>query len=347
MTAERPTQRGVDEVDVMLLDALHVNPRVSFERLGPALGISPVTAARRWQRLSESGRAWVSSVPGPQVALTAAVYEVRAQPGRILDLAHALAVVPQVVSVYATDGAFDLHTLVLAETTQALSTLLLEQLPRIPGIARAQSHIGMEWYSGIHWRLGAMDTDQQQSVAEPDDNRRRSNRNRTLEPEDRDLFLALQRDGRARFRDLARELDTSEHLVRRRLDSLVRRGMLGFRTDFTRGEGGWPTEFVLWLSVPHHQLVAAGAEIAGWPQTRICLSAVGSANLMLMAQVHQVGGLTDVLERIRRTLPDAVVVDQRLVLRAYKSWGRLLDSAGHAIGVVPVDPWASVSGSTS
>jgi hypothetical protein len=28
-------------------------------------------------------------------------------------------------------------------------------------------------------------------------------------------------------------------------------------------------------------------------------------------------------------------------LRAFKSWGRLLDEAGHAAGVVAVDPWAA------
>ena len=72
----RSTRRGVDEADVVLLDALHANPRVSFERLGPVLGISPVTAARRWQKLSESGAAWVSSVPGPQLALLATAYGV-------------------------------------------------------------------------------------------------------------------------------------------------------------------------------------------------------------------------------------------------------------------------------
>src|ERR1700760_2928280 len=110
----RSVRDGVDETDVLLLDALHANPRISFERLGPVLGIAPVTVARRWQRLAESGRAWVSSVPGPQLALVAAVYEVRPMPGHMLDVALALAAIPQVISVYATDGAMGLHTLVLA-----------------------------------------------------------------------------------------------------------------------------------------------------------------------------------------------------------------------------------------
>jgi DNA-binding Lrp family transcriptional regulator len=343
VTEGRAFRGGVDEADVVLLDALHANPRLSFERLGPVLGISPVTAARRWQKLSESGAAWVSSVPGPQLALVAAVYEVRTEPGRTFDVARELAAIPQVISVYATDGAFDLHTVVLAAEMVDLSALLLDRLPRVPGIARGRAHVGLHWYSGVHWRLGAIDTGQQRSVAdETDGGRRRGARDRTLPPADRALFLALQRDGRAKYRDLARELGTSEHLVRRRFDSLVRRGMLGFRTDFARREGGWPAEFVTWLSVPHDRIDHAGAEISGWHETRICMSTVGSSNVMVMSQVHRTTDVSAILDQLRR-VPEVTVSDQRLVLRAFKSWGRLLDEAGHAVKVVPVDPWAATT----
>ena len=338
----RSVRTGVDETDVLLLDALHANPRISFQRLGPVLGIAPVTVARRWQRLVESGRAWVSSVPGPQLALVVAVYEVRPVPGRLLDVARSLAAVPEVISVYATDGALGLHTMVLASDMPALSALLVDGLQRVPGVAEVTVHIGRQWFSGVHWRLGAIDPRQQRAVAaDVDTARPRARRDRALEDSDRALFVALQRDGRARHSDLARELGMSEHHVRRRIDALVRRGMLSFRTDFARQEGGWPAEFVLWLSVPHSALDHVGGEIGGWPETRICMSTVGSANLMVMAQVHQIADLSAILERIDTALPDTTVVDQRLILRAFKSWGRLLDQNGHAVEVVPVNPWAA------
>ncbi|MVU77158.1 AsnC family transcriptional regulator [Nocardia sp. ET3-3] len=339
MTDMRSAGRGVDEIDVLLLDGLHANPRISFEKLGPVLGISAATASRRWQRLSESGRAWVSSVPGPHLDLVGAIYEVRAVPGQIPEVAHRLARIPQVISVYYTDGGFDLQTILLARDMPTLGRLLSEHLPSVPGIARAQAHVGIEWYSGVHWHLGAIDALQKQSVEDRAHSNDRTVRNRTFEPADEALFLALQHDGRARYRDLARELGTSEHLVRRQLDSLIRRGMIGFRTDFARRQGGWSAQYVLWLSVPHNRVTQVGLEIAGWPETRICMSTVGVANMMVMSQVHTIPDLYDVLERVRRTQSDVVVVDQRLVLQAVKSWGRLLDSDGHAIDVVPVNPW--------
>jgi DNA-binding Lrp family transcriptional regulator len=334
----------VDEVDVALLDALHVNPRASFAQLGSALEISAVTAARRWHRLSASGRAWVSSAPGPQLALVCAVYEVEAKPGLTENVGRALAGIPQVASVYVTDGPFGLHSLVFAGDMHALGSLLVDVIPQIGGMVRARAHVGMEWFSGVRWRLGAISSGQERSVADEDagSDRRRAHRTRVFDDADHALYLALQHDGRASYRDLAHDLGTSEHLVRRRLASLVRRGMVSFRTDFARGEGGWPAELVLWLAVPHEQLERAGSEIGTWPETRVCLSAVGSANLLVMAQVHQLADLGQLLERIRVTFPAVVLRDQRVVLRPLKSWGRLQDRAGHAAGVVPVDPWAPV-----
>jgi hypothetical protein len=87
-------------------------------------------------------------------------------------------------------------------------------------------------------------------------------------------------------------------------------------------------------------LEAVGVEVSGWPETRICLSVVGAANLFVMAQLHRIGELSRLSARLRDLGRPIEVVDQRVVLRPVKSWGRLLDQAGHSTGVVPVDPWA-------
>ena len=336
--------REIDEVDVSLLDALHVNPRASFAQLGSALEISAATAARRWHRLSTSGRGWVSSVPGPRLALVGAVYQAEAKPGRTEEVGRALAAVPQVASVYVTDGSFDVHSLVFASDMNALGSLLVDTLPRLGGTVRTRAKVVIDWFSGVRWRLGAISSGQERSVADDDAGAdRRARRTRTFEGTDHALYLALQHDGRAGYRDLARDLGMPEHVARRRLTSLVRAGVVSFRTDFARGEGGWPSEMVLWLAVPHEQLERAGVDIGAWPETRICVSTVGSANLLVMAQVHQLGDLGRILGRIRIAFPAAVVRAQRVVLRPLKSWGRLLDPTGCSVGVVPVDPWAPVS----
>jgi DNA-binding Lrp family transcriptional regulator len=344
--ADMPSHE-VDEVDVVLLDAMHANPRASFERLASVLGLSAVTVARRWQRLSGTGRAWVSSVPGPRLALVGAVFQVEAKPGETERVGRQLVRIPQVGSVYLTDGAFDVHALVFTDDMSTLSTLIFDHLPRVHGAARVRTNVGVEWFSGTQWRLHAISSGQERSVVEGEAPERNGDRTKTFSATDRALFLALQRDGRATYRDLADELGTSDNQVRRRMTALNRAGLLGFRTDFARGEGGWRTELVLWLRVPAGQLRAAGTELSAWPETRICLSLVGEANLLLMVQVHRVRELAAILERVAHAFPQVVALDQRVVLRPMKSWGRLLDDSGHSVGVVPVDPWALSAASAS
>ena len=340
---DRSAARDVDEVDLALLDALHVNPRASFERLASALGISAVTAARRWQRLSSSGRVWVSSAPGSQLGLVAAVYEIEARPGAAEAVGRHLAEIPQVGSVYLTAGSYDVHALIFAAHMRTLTELLFDRLAGTPDVVRARAHIGLEWFSGVRWRLGAIDPGAEREVRETQDAKGEPGRGTTtLDPDEHALYLALQHDGRARYRDLALDLGTSEQQIRRRMTAMTKHGLLTFRTDFTRIEGGWPALLVLWLRVPDELVETVAVRISSWRETRICASVIGAANLFVMVQLHRLGEISALSARIRELGSQIEVTDQRVVLRPVKSWGRLLDHAGHATGVVPVDPWAPV-----
>src|ERR1700727_443719 len=60
---------GVDELDIALLDVVHLNPQISFDGVGRVLDVSPVTVARRGGRLVTTRRAWVSSSIWARVSL--------------------------------------------------------------------------------------------------------------------------------------------------------------------------------------------------------------------------------------------------------------------------------------
>lgn len=154
-------------------------------------------------------------MPGPRLALTGAVFEIEARPGLDEQVGRALADLPQVFSVYLTSGEFDVYALVFAGDMAALSALLLEEVPRVPGAARVRSHLGLEWHGGVHWRLGAISSGQRASVTsdEPGTQGPVAERTRILDDAERDLYLALQRDGRAGHRELAHNLNCSEKQV--------------------------------------------------------------------------------------------------------------------------------------
>ncbi len=326
----------------MLLDALHVNPRASFEQLGAALGVSAVTAGRRWRRLAEAGQAWVSSAPGPRMPLVGALFEAECAPGRVAGAAAALAALPQVFSVHLVSGTRDLYALVAAGDSRTLSGLVLDRMPAVPGLIRVRTSVTTEVFSGRHWRLGAISAAQAGAVRaqEPEDQEQAPDR--VPDRFDRELFLALQDDGRAAYRTLAERLGKSEQAVKRRMSALLRSGQLTFRTDFVRPQGGWPVQVALWLQVPDEQLELVGRQLGEWPQTRVCLAVVGKANLFVTLQLHGLHALDGVLRRMRGSWPQVRIAEREVVLRSVKSWGRMLDEDGYATSVIPVDIWAPV-----
>lgn len=332
-------QPWVDEDDVALIDALHINPRASFEQLGSTVDMSAVTVGRRWRRLTTSGKAWISSAPGPAMPLTGAVVDVACAPGTAGEVARRLAAMPRVASVHQTTGSWDLFVLVVAQDLGHLSGLLLDDLGGIPGIRGTRSRPIVEMFSGAHWRLNAIGAHAAHELSAANAESHAGRAVRALDEFDKALYLALQTDGRASLLDLTKSLGRSQSSVKRRLEDLTRSGLLTFRTDFVRYAAGWHVYVALSLRVPDEALLDVGRAIGRWPETRVCAAIAGSANLFVTAQLHELSRFEPLLRRVRTTWPAVEVEDRQVVLRSVKSWGRLLGPDGRAVDVVPVSPW--------
>jgi len=331
---------GVDESDIALLDALHLNPQVSFEELGRVLDISPVTAARRWRRLVSTGRAWVSSAVGPRLPVKGAMFEAECEPGTAQSVATRFATMPQVFSVNITTGQVNLYVFLVAADQPRLSSLLVDELPAVAGLHRVQSALITQLFSGTRWRLGGLSSGQVRAVTPEQATTAKAHE---FDDFDREIFLALQRDGRLSFRALAAAVGRPEATVRHRLNLLTRTGLLAFRTDFARVEAGWLTSVAIKLRVGGPTVAEVGRTLVQYSETRFCAATTGSgtANLFVTMQLHALSDLDLVMNRLLDAYPAVEVLDTRVVLRSVKSWGRLLGPDGRAREVVPVDPWAT------
>jgi DNA-binding Lrp family transcriptional regulator len=330
---------GVDELDIALLDAVHLNPQISFDGVGRVLDVSPVTVARRWGRLVTTGRAWVSSAIGPRLPVRGALLEAECEPGAAQAVAMQLAAWPQVFSVNITTGQENLYALLVAADQPLLAELLVDVLPAVPGLRRVQTALITRLFSGTRWRLGGLSSGQVKAVTpEP----ATTEQVHAFDEFDRELFCALQRDGRLTFRDLAAAVGRSEPVVRRRVDLLTRTGLLAFRTDFARVEAGWLTGVAVKLRVGLLEVAAVGRTLVQYSETRFCVATVGggAADLFVTMQLHKLSDLGPVMKRLLAAHPGVTVLDTRVVLRSVKSFGRLLGPEGRAEEVVPVDPWA-------
>ena len=284
----------------------------------------------------------MSSAVGPRLPVKAALFEAECKPGAAQSVAAQFAARPHVFSVNITTGQDNLYALLVAADQPLLSELVVDTLPTIAGLHRVRSSLITQLFSGTRWRLGGLSSGQVRAVTpEP----ATTGQMHEFEEFDRELFLALQCDGRLSFRDLAAAVGRSEPTVRRRVSLLTRTGLLAFRTDFARVEAGWLTGVALKLRVAGSGVGAVGRTLVQYPETRFCVATTGggAANLFVTMQLHKLSALDAVIHRLSAEFPTVAVLDTRVVLRSVKSWGRLLGPDGRAQEVVPVDLWAPAS----
>jgi DNA-binding Lrp family transcriptional regulator len=119
----------LDELDLLLLQLLDANPRISVLELSRVAGVARGTVTSRMQRWEQSG---IVRGYGPHVDLEAAGFPVQAlatleiAQGRLSEIAQFLASLPGVIEAYATTGTGDVVCRLAASSNAHLQQLLLE-----------------------------------------------------------------------------------------------------------------------------------------------------------------------------------------------------------------------------
>ncbi|WP_430334371.1 Lrp/AsnC family transcriptional regulator [Rhodococcus sp. ACT016] len=327
---------GLDEIDLSLINVLQFDPRASWSKVGGALGVDPVTASRRWNRLAEAGSAWVTAHPaGPQ---TAALVEIECVAGETQATAETLSRRPHVLTVEHTSGSRDLLLTVSVSDLGALSRMVL-RIEKLPGIRSTRPHLVIRPYAlGGDWQLRALDADQRGHLGAP--GRRRSS-SRPLDATDRRMIAALFRDGRASLTEIAAELDCSVSTARRRLNALLDRSAVLLRCDVAQPLSGWPVSVSMWAHVPVDECDDVARRLVALPETRACLVLTGApANFYFSVWVRSLEDVHRTEQHMRQIVPTLTILDRTVALRYFKRMGRILDERGRSIASVPMDIWS-------
>jgi DNA-binding Lrp family transcriptional regulator len=329
----------LDELDYSLVNALQIAPRASWKLIGEVLQVSPVTAARRWERLTVQGHAWVTAYCSSPLWQTMpyALVTVTCAAGSVLQVAQALIDDPHAVTVSHAVGTADLLVAVWISDLNMLSRYLLGRLNRVPGVITSQISVATEMFTeGSRWRLGSLDTTQERALSRQPRPRAVSP---ILSPTDRALVVALSENGRASFEELAMLTQTSTSTVRRRLYRHLNSGTLAFRCELSHATAGLPVEATLWIDVAPAKLSATATELSRLAQTRMCAAVIGSSNLVLTVWLRSVDELQPLEMEITLRSPGIRIAQRLLTLRHLKLMGRVLDDRGRAERAVPMDIW--------
>ncbi|MGO4362752.1 Lrp/AsnC family transcriptional regulator [Terrabacter sp. RAF57] len=343
-----------DELDLAIVNCLQLQPRASWTLVGEALDVDPVTVARRWQRLSSAGIAWVSGrATGqgrPESCL--AVVELSCSAAQTLAIARQVTELPHVLSVEHTSGPRSLTILVEVRDLAFLSRFLLESVGTIPGVVATSSHAVTKVYSmGDHWQLHVLDASQRAVMMRAPQPRldgltsEQTDLARGYDAVERQLILLLGEDGRMPVAAMAARAGLSESTVRRRLADLVGNGRVVLRCDMALPDSGWPVISWLWAYADAGDIEAVATTLRRLPGIRVCWRISGGRpNLMIALTTHSLTELSHVEARLAAEVPQMTIHDRSMVLRSIKRMGRELDLDGRSVRSVPLDIWADAAG---
>jgi DNA-binding Lrp family transcriptional regulator len=331
--------------DRALVCALQVSPRASWSDVGAALGISGVTAARRWRRISEDGTAWVTTAPGMArwAERCLAYVEIDCAPAKRPEVAAQLAQHEFVVTAEITTGSADILVTVAAADLATMSHYLLDHLGSMDSILRTRARIATKIYTeGSGWRLVELDASAlrtlERSRPEVDPTAAPADP-MAMTPDGQLIARLLSVNGRASYAELAAATGLSPTTVRRHVNRLLGAGILLPRTDMAAELSGSPVQVYLWGDAPVDELPATARTLTQLRQVRLCATVSSAPSLVVCAWLRTVEEVHRLELTIARQLPHLRIVDRLIVLRTVKRMGRLVDSQGRAVGVVPISIW--------
>lgn len=310
-----------DLLDRQLVQALHLDGRVAFSRLGEVLGSSEHTVARRYRRLREAGGLQVVVRRDTRrLGWTSWWLRLRCTPDSAAGTAEALARYPDISFINLISGGTEIACSVHTRTDDERDALLLHKLPRTPRVLSitAQSIVHAFYAGSPGWYAKAgLLSDEQYAALLPAP---AGEAPEPVEPDEHDqaLLAVLGQDGRARFADLAAATGLSEATARRRLDHLLATGAAFIDVQFDPVLVGHRSTVVLWQSVAPSALESVGRALAGHRQVAFAAATTGPSNVLATVLCEDTEAFYRYLSQQVGALPGVLQAETAPVLRQVK-----------------------------
>lgn len=322
---------SLDETDKRLIQALQINPRARWASLAPIIGVDSVTLARRWERLSDHGLAWVAGHPGAGARGPSAILEIEAEPGATLEIAQTLAADPEAFTIDHTAGGRDLLAIVGASDLDSLSEYIMGRMRRLSGVRATRTLLLSSPFTDAgQWRLRSLSADETAAVERTIDTPAVAARGDVDPQLEHALLHVLGQDGRATVTSIARELGVGQRRIREALATLSAQGRLVVRTEVARAHSGWPVHAWYFLRVPASVAERVGSAMTRLSEVRMAASTIGPYNLVLSVWMRALADVQRLEVAIEEGVPGVSIADRSVVLQSLKKEGRYLRTGGLA-----------------
>ena len=147
MNEENKEARGLDQVDIMVLDLLQANGRVSNADLARQTNLSPPAIHARLRRLETEGyiRSYTAILDrealGYDMLCFISVIIQMHQIDSVANIRAAIQALPEVLECHHVTGEYDYLLKVAVRNRKDLEHFVMEKLTPIPGIARIHTSL--------------------------------------------------------------------------------------------------------------------------------------------------------------------------------------------------------------
>lgn len=309
----------VDDLDRAIIAALQLNGRAPWHEIAAHVQAEPRTVMRRAARLEEAGLLRVIGVVDVlRCGLgIPALVRYTCRPGAAEEVAHQLAAKPQNRFVTVVAGLADCVAETVVSDFRELGRSLAPD-PDATQVLETESLPVMHTFTSAHdWNPGVLPHEAARELrtgaaAQPFEDRFWEQTPETLDETDLGIVRVLAASGRASYKEIGRQTGCSERTAARRVESLVERGCLRFRTLAEPEVLGYGVEFMLWLSVDPGQLDTAGTALATHPATKYLSATTGRFNLVGQIALRHHGELYPYTTDVVGALPGLRASDTTL-----------------------------------
>jgi DNA-binding Lrp family transcriptional regulator len=283
----------LDELDHQLLHALQLDARVPFARFAKLVGTSEQTVARRFRRLRTAGVVRVVGMVDPAALGEASwIVRIQARPDAALALAEALARRSDVGWLTLVSGGSEMNCVIRSRTSRQRDELLLQRLPKTAQVLGVTAHSMLrifagppDWITGgglepaavEHLLTRAIGGGLRPVIYRDAD---APGPGPALTADDEALLDLLATDARTPVSALAERTGWTPARVNRRMEELVRSGLLYFDAEVAFGVLGFRALAFLWLTVAPARLHAVGEAIAAHGEAVFVAATTGASNLV-------------------------------------------------------------------
>ncbi|MET8952980.1 AsnC family transcriptional regulator [Streptomyces sp. NPDC004393] len=317
--AQEMGQQVLDERDQRLVAALQCDGRLTAERAGEVLGISPRTVHRRWAALIADGVCRLIALPARPDSVGALFVRIRVLGGRLDALTAALAARPDIPFIDVSTSGDE----ILAVSWTRPGTrehLVFRDLPATRAVASVAAdtvlHVFAEASDWRHAVLSDAERVALSPVRQPG-----AAAAGPVDDIDRDILAALEDDARAPAAAVAARTGHPDSTVRRRIARLSRSGRLLTHVVVDPRRLGLLIDANVMMRVAPDRLDGVGRALAAHPAVHGAFATTGASNLQVAVWLRD---LEDLYRFITRDL-GALGVDGTetvLVGQAVKRPGR-------------------------